>query len=46
MQIKITFISPLLGSTPRGDIHEQWIATKAPTPENGDEEAASAPDHS
>jgi len=44
MKIKITFTEPLLGSTPKGDVYEQWIATRTPDPESADEETATAPD--
>lgn len=44
MKVKLTFLHPLLGSAPKGDVYEQWIATKAPAAENGDEESATAPD--
>jgi len=42
---KLTFIEPLLGSVPLDkDIYRRWIATRAPTPEQGEGEIETIPE--
>lgn len=43
--VKLTFIEPLLGSVPLDkDIYRRWIATKAPVPEQAENEAETIPE--
>ena len=43
--VKLTFIEPLLGSVPLDrDIYRRWLASRAPTPEQGESEIETVPD--
>lgn len=43
--VKLTFTEPLLGSVPLNkEIYRDWLATRAPTPEQGESEIETVPD--
>ncbi|HEX7022509.1 MAG TPA: hypothetical protein VF171_06605 [Trueperaceae bacterium] len=45
MRVRLTLTEPLLGTVPKNqDVYARYIASRAPTPENGDEEVETTPE--